>query len=777
MKRFVMLVLPLAGLFVGPPVVLSDRTDGDFQTDVVKITQRYCTDCHGAKKQSGSVNLEQYKKPGDVLRDRSNWETVVERVRNHEMPPKGKPQPTDGERKQLIAWIETELSSAPCDLKPDPGRVTLRRLNRVEYANTVRDLFGMDLNPAEAFPLDDVGHGFDNIGDVLSISPLLMEKYMTAADQILDQVFTREQKIKTTARLFQASEREFHTSGNSKVLPDDQGRLLMSGKMVRSFRFEHPGEYRFKLRATGEALDDELPKVAFLVDGKEVQQLEIVPLKDKNAGKPDQRVGNYTWTAKLNSGEHNFGIEVLNPKSDEAAKKDRAVWVLRMELEGPLDLPPPEPTAGFKKIMVAQAGAQLSNNEVAQRILSAFVRRAYRRPPTDAEISALVGFVKLAEQQNDNFETGLRVALKAVLVSPHFLFKVERDPAKAVPGEVYAISDLELATRLSYFLWSSMPDDELLRLAQFGELRQPGVIKKQVRRMLADPRSRSLAENFAGQWLQTRNLKTVPIDPKSFPKFDENLRSAMIEETTRFFDHVVREDRPITDLLDGQYTFVNEALAKHYSIKNIKGEQFREVSLEGTQRAGVLTHAAILTVNSNPTRTSPVKRGKFIIENILGATIPPPPPDVPDLDDEHELKGTLRQRLEQHRSNPNCASCHERMDPLGLAYEHFDGIGAWREKDGNQAIDVSGTLPDGRKIKDANDLRGILKEKPDAFRRCLADKLLTYGLGRGLDYKDRCAMDDIVKQTAAGKDRFGALIMSIVQSDPFQKRMCAQGSR
>jgi hypothetical protein len=354
------------------------------------------------------------------------------------------------------------------------------------------------------------------------------------------------------------------------------------------------------------------------------------------------------------------------------------------------------------------------------------------------------------------------------------LFKVERDPPNATAGEIYPISDLELATRLAYFLWSSMPDDELLRLAQIGALRQPGVMEKQVRRMLADPRSRSLAENFAGQWLQIRNLKSVAIDPKTFPNFDESLRTAMMEETTQFFGHIVRNDRPIFELIDGTYSFVNEQLAKHYGIPGVTGPEFRRVDLTGTQRAGVLTHAAILTVTSNPTRTSPVKRGKFIIENVLGATIPPPPPDVPDLDDGHELKGTLRQRLEQHRANPNCASCHDRMDPLGLAFEHFDGIGAWREKDGNQPIDSSGILPDGRKIKDANDLRGILKEKPEAFRRCMAEKLLTYALGRGLDFKDRCAVDDIVKQTTAGQDRFTSLVMAIVNSDPFQKRMCIQ---
>lgn len=751
----------------------------DFESKVAKTVQQYCMECHGPKKQSGNVNLSEFKTVADVQKDRATWETVLERLRERAMPPKDKPQPSDNERAEMVKWIETELKSMPHDQKSGPGRVTLRRLNRAEYSNTVRDLFGMEFQVADSFPLDDVGYGFDNIGDVLSTSPLLMEKYLAAADQILEKVFEREQKIKPTARLFQARERDFKMTGRNTVLPEEKGRLVVTGEMMRAFRFEHAGEYRFQVRAIGHPLAEENPKVSFKVDGKEIQQFEIGPKRDKSGGSSARNASNYVAKAKLTAGEHSFGIELLNPKTDEKdSSKERSVLVLHMELDGPNDLPPPEPSLGYKKLMITLPDGELPNDVAARRILSAFVRRAYRRPPSDTEVDALVQLVKLARDQGDNFEGGLRVALKAVLVSPHFLFKVERDPPKAIAGEAYPISELELATRMSYFLWSSMPDDELLRLAQFGKLRQPDIFEKQVRRMLADPKSRALADNFASQWLQIRNLKSVAIDPKTFPTFDESLRTAMMEETTRFFDCIVRDDRRVTEFLDADFTFVNERLAKHYGIKGIAGPEFRKITLNGTHRAGVLTHAAILTVNSNPTRTSPVKRGKFIVENILGATIPPPPPDVPDLDDDgKELTGSLRQRLEQHRLNPNCASCHERMDPAGLAFEHFDGIGAWREKDGQHAIDASGTLPDGRKFKDDADLRGILKEKPEAFRRCLAEKLLTYALGRGLDYKDRGTVDEISRQTNAAGDRFSALVLAIVNSEPFQKRTCAKGSR
>ena len=416
------------------------------------------------------------------------------------------------------------------------------------------------------------------------------------------------------------------------------------------------------------------------------------------------------------------------------------------------------------------------NEESARQILRTFADRAYRRPVRDDELNRLVRLVELARKNGDGFEAGLKLALEAVLVSPHFLFRVELDRR---PGDRYVrlVGEFELASRLSYFLWSSMPDDELFRLARAKRLREPGVLEAQVKRMLQSPRSRALVDNFAGQWLQLRNLKGFTPDPARFPGFDEPLRSAMLQETELFFEHVVREDRSVLEFLDANYTFVNERLARHYGIPGVTGDRFRRVDLTGTPRGGILTHASILTVTSNPTRTSPVKRGKWILENILGTPPPPPPPGVQELKEDKEvvLSGTLRQRMEQHRADPGCASCHQRMDPLGFGFENFDAVGAWRDREGKHAIDPSGVLPGGQSFKGPAELRALLRKKEDAFARCLADKMLTYALGRGTERSDRCFIDAIARNLARHGYKFSGLVLEVVKSDPFQKRRGKRG--
>jgi hypothetical protein len=419
--------------------------------------------------------------------------------------------------------------------------------------------------------------------------------------------------------------------------------------------------------------------------------------------------------------------------------------------------------------------------EAARRILTEFARRAYRRPVSPQEVERLLQLVDKARQDGDGPEEALQVAFKAVLVSPHFLFRIERDPApdekrplplpaeRYVPG-VYPISEYELATRLAYFLWSSMPDEELFQLADKGQLRQN--LDAQVKRMLQSPKSRALVENFAGQWLQLRNLSSIMIDPKLFPRYDAFMRESMQRETEMYFEYILREDRSILEFLDSDYTFLNERLARHYGIEGVQGLEMRLVKLPDRRRGGILTHASILTVTSNPTRTSPVKRGKFILENILGTPPPPPPPDVPELDNDKNavLTGSLRQRMEKHRENPGCAVCHVKMDALGFGLENFDAIGAWRTKDGSFEIDPSGTLPDGTTFRNPAELRQALLQQADQFRRCLAEKLLTYALGRGLEPTDNVFLREIVAQTKQGGDRFSALILAIVHSDPFQLR-------
>ncbi|HEY2253144.1 MAG TPA: DUF1592 domain-containing protein, partial [Planctomycetaceae bacterium] len=497
------------------------------------------------------------------------------------------------------------------------------------------------------------------------------------------------------------------------------------------------------------------------------------------------------YELKLNvpAGKHRFAAKFINdyykPDDPDPKNRDRNLIVERLNVQGPLAVLPENLPGSHTKLIscrpsdknreTASEGGDVA--ACARTILRAFATRAFRRPATDAEIERLTRIVLAATKEGDSFERGIQVAVQAVLVSPHFLFRIEVDPEPLNPLAVRTINDFELATRMSYFLWSSMPDDELLRLAHDGALRKEGNLAAQVRRMLKDPRSSALVENFAGQWLQLRNLKTINPDRKRFPAFDDALRAAMETETRLFFEAIVREDRKIFDLLDTDFTFVNERLAKHYGIAGVQGPEFRRVALATPERGGLLGQASILTVTSNPTRTSPVKRGKWILENLLNAAPPPPPANVPELKESgsKDEAATLRQRMEQHRENPACAVCHTQMDALGFGLENYDPIGAWRTKDGTLDIDAGGSLPGGASFKAPNELKAILKAREGEFRRCLAEKLLTYALGRGLEYYDKCTVDTIVRNLAANHDVFSALVLEIVNSDAFQKRRGKRG--
>jgi hypothetical protein len=599
-----------------------------FSREVPPLLLEYCVTCHGGTKPRGQLPLDQLAQKPDFAKNIVAWEKVLTVLRGGDMPPPGRKRPEPAVFQRAAAAIDAELERTYARLPRDPGRVTIRRLNRVEYRNTIRDLMGVDYPATEELPSDDVGYGFDNIADVLSLAPVHLEKYLAAAEKIVSEVFL---------------------------------------DVKRRERF-------------------------------------------------------LSWRG-----------DARNPR------------------------------------------------EAARRILTEFARRAYRRLVSPQEVERLLQLVDKARQDGDGPEEALQVAFKAVLVSPHFLFRIERDPApdekrplplpaeRYVPG-VYPISEYELATRLAYFLWSSMPDEELFQVADKGQLRQN--LDAQVKRMLQSPKSRALVENFAGQWLQLRNLSSIMIDPKLFPRYDAFMRESMQRETEMYFEYILREDRSILEFLDSDYTFLNERLARHYGIEGVQGLEMRLVKLPDRRRGGILTHASILTVTSNPTRTSPVKRGKFILENILGTPPPPPPPDVPELDNDKNavLTGSLRQRMEKHRENPGCAVCHVKMDALGFGLENFDAIGAWRTKDGSFEIDPSGTLPDGTTFRNPAELRQALLQQADQFRRCLAEKLLTYALGRGLEPTDNVFLREIVAQTKQGGDRFSALILAIVHSDPFQLR-------
>jgi hypothetical protein len=748
---------------VVPLSAAEPKADKTYDEKIKPFLNKYCNTCHNSDKQAGGVALDVYKNEAHARKDRMTWETVQKLVAAGEMPPKKKDQPTKDEKEHFLGWIENSLTKVDCTAPKDPGRVTLRRLNRAEYNNTVRDLCGVRITPADDFPSDDVGYGFDNIGDVLSLQPILLEKYLAAADRVLDAAIVPLEAVPSSSQVFRPQ--------NLTVEPRSARlREMVNGREVRrieftvagtayqdKLNFPATGDYLIRVKAWGQPAGGEAPKLSIRVHSEELKAAAV----DAPRGKPVT----VEVKARIEHGEKRVEAAFLNPS--EGADKPRTLGVETIEVEGPIGGAPRPLPESTRMILVQTPKTPADAPSAARAVLMNFARRAFRRPATPAEVDRLMNLYALAVGQGDSFEKAIRLPLKAVLVSPHFLFRIEDDPKAG--EDVRTLDDHELAARLSYFVWSSMPDDELSRVADRGDLRKPGVLKAQVERMLRDPKSSALVDNFAGQWLMLRSLRTQNMDPGTYKGWDEQLRSAMIRETELFFDHVVKNDRSVLDFLDSDYTFVNGRLAQHYGMKDVFGRDFRMVKLTDRRRGGLLTQASILTVTSNPTRTSPVKRGKWVYENILGLTAPPPAPDVPELE-KVTLKGSVRQQMEQHRSNPACATCHAKLDPLGFGLENFDGIGAWRETDNTYKIDASGVLPDGAKFDGPAQLRKVLVGKADQFRRCLAEKLFTFALGRGLEYYDRCAVDEQVAKLKSGSDKFSALVLAIAESDAFQKR-------
>ena len=732
-----------------------------FPQHISPLLAKYCIKCHSGMKPKGNLALDAFKDEASILNARPVWEKVLQYVRAGEMPPDGRPKPTAAERELLAKWVGKTLAKVDTGRK-DPGRVTMRRLNRAEYANTIRDLVGVNFQAGDDFPADDVGYGFDNIGDVLSIPPMLMEKYLAAAEKIMDQAIATEKAGKSAAKKFTG--RELKTTLTADTFKNDARNLFTNGEAFTEFAFPKDGDYRIGVRAFGEQAGNELPKLVVRLDGKDVKHFDV------KATIADPKV--FEARVKVQAGKRKvaaaFTNDYYNPKDPDPNKRDRNLFIDYVEIEGPLN--EPAPAAELNKRVFVVAPTEKNHAECARAIIENFARRAFRRPVTADEVKRLERFVATAEKNGESFERGVQMALTAVLVSPHFLFRVELDPEPNNPAAIHSINEFELASRLSYFLWSTMPDDELRQHAERGTLRTN--LETQTRRMLRDAKAKALTENFAGQWLQLRNLRSMTPDQARFPAFDESLRSAMQKETELFFDSVVREDRNILEFLDSDYTFLNERLAKHYGIPGVKGNDFRRVALPDHRRGGIVTQASVLTVTSNPTRTSPVKRGKWILDNLLGTPPPPPPPDAGELKEEKggALTGTLRQRMEQHRANPNCATCHQRMDPLGFGLENFDAVGGWREKEGDFPIDSSGTLPSGQSFRGPAELKGILKSKEEDFRRCLTEKTLTYALGRGLEYYDKRAVEQIAAAVAQNQNHFSSLVLEIVKSEPFQMR-------
>ncbi len=718
---------------------------------------RTCAPCHNDRNASGGVNIGLYAVPQSVIEQRDGWERVLQKIRSGEMPPKGFPRPAEDKVSAFTAFIHSEFEKADKLVKPDPGRVTARRLNRVEYTNTVRDLLGVDFRADRDFPADDSGHGFDNIGDVLTISPILMEKYLDAAAAISARAIGADPLPKPI-------EAEYHTK-------DRRLRRVDRSTVEATHRLDFDGDYVVRIGLPGERPKDAKPvTLAFWMDGKLIHSMPVET-------KPSSLVYFNPYSEEefrifLPAGDHVFRagfvnddfIQTLDPKDYYNNQKNKSMNMIKFI--GPYASKTERPSR--KKILICDPN---TGAVCVDRILTSLARRAYRRPVTRSEVQSLIRFVNLAKSEGQSTEQGLQLAIRAMLASPHFLFRIERDPATADPAKPHPVSSLELASRLSYFLWSSMPDDELLRLAETGRLRTPAVLHAQIQRMLQDPKAAAFAENFAGQWLETRNLDSVKPDPQRFPEWNAELRDAMKTETRLFFEAVLKENLALTDFLDARFTFLNERLAKHYGIEGVTGPEFRRVTLTTDQRGGILSHASVLTVSSYPTRTSPVIRGKYVLENILGTPPPPPPPDVPTLDEEsvgNQL--SLRQQMEKHRTNAVCASCHARMDVLGFGLENYDATGKWRTQDGKFPIDPAGTFPNGKSFTTPAEMRTLLKLDRDDFARCVTEKMLTYALGRGLERYDRKTVKEIVTKVAASGYKFQTLIHEIAGSLPFQMR-------
>lgn len=735
---------------------------------VQKTVNRYCFGCHNNQLKSGEVSLAGLKPTGEGPAAET-WEKVLRKVKTAEMPPPGAPKPTAEVRTSVAAWLEEELDRAGMKA-PNPGAPVMHRLNRAEYTNAVRDLLGLDLDHGATLPVDDSGYGFDNIGEVLTVSPLLLEKYLATARRVARLALG-------TVKAQPVLEKYVPNRGADALSPDELPLSVRTGMAFRRY-FPLDGEYVFTVRMRGSP-DVTLPqaKLDLRIDGVRAKLFDVA-ISDQEE---QQYTRNYELRLPMKAGMHTIAAGVLaEGVHTEAGVAPRArgfapppnptpVSVDYVTVGGPYNAVGASETESRKRIFVCRPAAGVAEEPCARRIVTTLARRAYRRPVTATDVEPLVAMFRQGRKDGGSFDAGVETALRALLVSPSFLFRVERAPKGIAPGAVYAVSDLELASRLSFFLWSSLPDDELVNLAAAGKLR--AALPQQVKRMLLDPKSKALVDNFAGQWLHLRNISGWKPDPDKYAQFDEDLRRAMQQETELFFDYVIREDRSVLEFINADYTFVNERLARHYGLKGVRGGYFRRVNVDANERGGILSQGSILTVTSYPTRTSPVLRGKWILENVLGSPPPPPPADVPDLEDaaSHSAKD-LRAALEKHRANASCASCHARLDPMGFALENYDAVGLFRKSEGGAEIDASGAMPNGTLVNGPGSLKKILMERRDEFLDCLSEKLLTYALGRGVESQDLPTVRQVRRDTIAGDYRFSSLVLAIVNSVPFQMR-------
>ncbi len=758
-------------------VTASGEVEVEFREKIEPFLQDFCYDCHGDGAKKGDITLDDFKDLSSHLENHGLWLRIWRNVRTHLMPPvEGDFQPSPEERVELMEWIESNVLKLDPE-NPDPGRVTIRRLNREEYRNTIRDLLGVEYNVDDNFPPDDTGFGFDTIGDVLTISPLLLEKYLLAAETIADLALPAT-SIRRRPITIDAG--NFRERGNNQ----QSARFMEADKkhtVGAERRFSKAGVYNLQVsyRIENERGRPEGQTAVWriLVDGKEIESVEV------DGGRRSS--GEFKAEIELSEGNHRFEFSMVPGAPGEG----EGTWGVRVEdcklvrqAGSEWALYPESYRRIFFKGLPPE---EKSDREAYLRdIIREFASKAFRRPAEDRIVDGLTALaLDRNQEEGAKFVDGVKLAVTATLTSPRFLFRREAQAEPDNPGRVVPVDQFALASRLSYFLWSSTPDEELLRLASKGQLRAK--LRSQVDRMLSDQKANRMVKNFVGQWLQARDLVSLNIDVrhilgKSNKRnaeriFDQEMRKDMGEETELFFQHILRENRPILELLNARYSFLNESLAKFYGVSGVKGDTYRRVEFGEEQRArgGILTQGTFLIVTSQPTRTSPVKRGLFVLENILGTPAPPAPPDVPELEDSEKesAKGTMRELMVAHREKALCKSCHQRMDPIGLALENFNAIGQWRDEDAGQPIDSAGQLVTGEKFSNVMELKEILiSSRKEDFYRCLTEKMLTYALGRGVEYYDAPTVDRIVERLLDQKGNMAELIYGVVESTPFQKR-------
>lgn len=769
--RLVLLCLTL------PPLAAVADPATAYQKEIRPILENYCFDCHGDGIAKGKFSMDRFENLSAHLGNREHWMAIWHNLRSQVMPPFDEAQPDDRERRLLQEWIEKEVFKLDA-ANPDPGRVTIRRLNRTEYQNAVFDLLGVEYDTKEVFPADDTGYGFDNIGDVLSISPLLMEKYIAAAEEVVDLALPEGAAAQVP---------RVDIDGAAFVAPGDAkttGKWLafdrkQSVKVAQDIRWD--GEYHvtleYAIQGAGEATVHEA-NLLVKAGGATVGEVSL--------GWDQRRVIDLTGKVTLAKGRQEFEIQVSPARPPAEGEEELFFTLHRVIVQGPLGGTEREYGKGYRMILVDGPPPEddPARAQYARKIMRSFVSRAFRKPLDEVTINRLVAMVDEVDRQpGKTFLDGIKQAIATCLASPRFLFRVEIQPEPNNPGKIVPLDEYSIAARLSFFLWGSVPDDELLSLAFNNRLRAN--LRAQVDRMLEDPRSGRLVENFTGQWLQARDLETLPVSARDIlglrtnreaaRVFDVRLRADMVRETEMLFDFILRKARPAEELISARYSFLNGRLAAFYGVDGVEGEEFRAVDLtEHPERGGLLTQGTVLMVSSNPTRTSPVKRGLFVLDNLLGTPAPPAPPDVPPLEQAAEKSATpptMREMMEIHRQNPDCRGCHSRMDPIGLGLENFNALGQFRASEHGKRIDASGQLLTGEKFSNVAELKTILATRRRGdFYRCLSEKLLTYAIGRGIEYYDATTVDQLVDRLEKHDGKLRELIYGIVESAPFQLR-------